>query len=96
MKMGTVKWFSNSKGFGFIQPMGGGPDIFIHFSAIQMDGFKTLESGAEVSFEVVQGPKGQQAHELIVTSRPPKDRFVRMMGPKAKRGACAPLNSEPT
>ncbi|NBX53602.1 MAG: cold shock domain protein CspD [Betaproteobacteria bacterium] len=86
MKMGTVKWFSNSKGFGFIQPMGGGPDIFIHFSAIQMDGFKTLESGAEVSFEVVQGPKGQQAHELIVTSRPPKDRVCANDGPKSKEG----------
>lgn len=86
MAEGTVKWFSNSKGFGFIEPMGGGPDIFIHFSAIQMEGFKTLEPGAQVSFELVQGPKGQQAHELIVTSRPEKDTSVSNEGPKNKEG----------
>ncbi|MFB3737630.1 MAG: cold shock domain-containing protein [Candidatus Velamenicoccus archaeovorus] len=57
---GTVKWFSNEKGYGFISRPDG-DDIFVHFSAIQMDGFKTLTEGQEVEFDVVDGPKGQQA-----------------------------------
>jgi len=57
---GTVKWFNSSKGFGFIQRPGG-KDVFVHHSAIQGDGFKTLEEGQEVEFEVVVGPKGEQA-----------------------------------
>lgn len=58
MATGTVKWFNDAKGFGFIAPDGGGPDAFAHFSAIAMDGFKTLKEGARVSFEPSQGPKG--------------------------------------
>jgi len=58
MATGTVKWFNDAKGFGFIAPDGGGPDAFAHFSAISMDGFKTLKEGARVSFEPSQGPKG--------------------------------------
>jgi CspA family cold shock protein len=57
---GTVKWFNGSKGYGFIEREGG-PDVFVHFSAIQGDGFKTLEEGQQVEFEVEQGPKGLQA-----------------------------------
>jgi len=57
---GTVKWFNDSKGYGFIQ-RSSGDDVFVHFSAIQADGFRTLEEGAEVEFEVEQGPKGLQA-----------------------------------
>jgi cold shock protein len=57
---GTVKWFSNEKGFGFIEREGG-DDVFVHFSAITMDGYKTLTEGQRVSFEVVQGDKGLQA-----------------------------------
>ena len=86
MDKGTVKWFSNSKGFGFIEPIGGGPDIFIHFSAIQMEGFKTLEPGAQVEFELVQGPKGQQAHALTVTASPESTLGPEAVGHKSKEG----------
>lgn len=58
---GTVKWFNNAKGFGFIAPEGGGEDVFVHFSAIQVDGFKSLDEGQRVKFEVVRGAKGLQA-----------------------------------
>jgi CspA family cold shock protein len=64
MATGTVKWFNDSKGFGFITPDGGGEDLFAHFSAITMDGFKTLKEGQKVSFEVTQGPKGKQASNI--------------------------------
>ena len=60
MENGTVKWFSNQKGYGFIQK-DDGSDIFVHFSAIQAEGFKTLAQGQEVVFEVSEGPKGPQA-----------------------------------
>lgn len=61
---GKVKWFNDAKGFGFIEPEGGGGDVFAHFSAIQMDGFRTLKQGAQVVFEVVQGPKGMLAQNI--------------------------------
>ncbi len=61
MTTGTVKWFNESKGFGFIAPNDGGDDVFVHFSAIQGSGFKTLTEGQQVSFEVQKGPKGLQA-----------------------------------
>ena len=64
MATGTVKWFNDAKGFGFIEPDGGGSDVFAHFSAIAMDGFKTLKQGARVTFEVTQGPKGQLAQNI--------------------------------
>ncbi len=57
---GTVKWFNASKGYGFLA-RAGGPDVFVHFSAIQSDGFKTLNEGQQVEFEIEQGPKGLQA-----------------------------------
>ena len=61
MKQGTVKWFNESKGYGFITPEDGGQDLFVHFSEIQEEGFKTLYEGDEVSFEEGQGQKGPQA-----------------------------------
>jgi CspA family cold shock protein len=64
MVTGTVKWFNDAKGFGFITPDNGGDDLFAHFSAINMNGFKTLKEGQKVSFEVVQGPKGKQASNI--------------------------------
>ncbi len=64
MATGTVKWFNESKGFGFITPETGGDDLFAHFSAIQGTGFKTLAEGQKVTFDVVTGPKGQQAANI--------------------------------
>jgi cold shock protein len=64
MAFGRVKWFNDAKGFGFIEPEGGGGDVFAHFSAIQMDGFRTLKQGSRVAFELVQGPKGDQAQNI--------------------------------
>jgi CspA family cold shock protein len=64
MATGRVKWFNDAKGFGFIEPEAGGEDVFAHFSAIQMDGFRTLKQGGRVRFEIVQGPKGQLAQNI--------------------------------
>jgi cold shock protein len=64
MQNGKVKWFNNEKGFGFIE-IEGGDDVFVHFSAIQGDGFKSLEEGQEVSFEVVEGNRGPQAANVV-------------------------------
>lgn len=64
MVIGTVKWFNDAKGFGFIEPEGGGADVFAHFSAVQMEGFRTLKQGSQVAFELVQGPKGDMAQNI--------------------------------
>ncbi len=64
MAEGTVKWFNDSKGFGFIE-QDGGNDVFVHHSAIQAQGFKSLQEGARVSFEVVDGPKGPAADQVV-------------------------------
>ncbi len=64
---GTVKWFSNEKGYGFIA-RDNGEDVFVHFSAIAMDGYKTLVEGQKVEFEVVQGPKGAQAANVVAAA----------------------------
>jgi CspA family cold shock protein len=64
MATGTVKWFNDAKGFGFITPDQGGEDLFAHFSAIQGNGFKTLKEGQKVTFDVTTGQKGQQAGNI--------------------------------
>jgi CspA family cold shock protein len=66
MAQGTVKWFNADKGFGFISQDGGGSDVFVHFSAIQTDGYRSLEENQRVEFEIVQGQKGPQAEQVRV------------------------------
>jgi len=66
MATGTVKWFNNEKGYGFITPSDGGKDLFVHFSSIQGDGFRSLPEGARVEFEPQQGDKGPQAGNVVV------------------------------
>jgi CspA family cold shock protein len=67
MSFGTVKWFNDAKGFGFIAPEDGSEDVFVHFSAIASNGFRSLKEGQRVSFEIVQGPKGKQAANVTST-----------------------------
>lgn len=66
MSSGIVKWFNNAKGFGFIEPAEGGDDIFVHYSAIKADGYKTLNEGQSVTYQAEQGPKGFHAVEVVV------------------------------
>ncbi|MDE2626695.1 MAG: cold-shock protein [Burkholderiales bacterium] len=73
MATGKVKWFNDAKGFGFIEPEAGGEDVFAHFSAIQMDGFRTLKQGGRVRFEIVQGPKGQLAQNIAMIDAPAEE-----------------------
>ncbi|MCO7248035.1 MULTISPECIES: cold-shock protein [unclassified Halomonas] len=68
MATGTVKWFNDAKGYGFISTAEGGDDLFAHFSEIQAEGFKSLQDGQEVSFDVTQGQKGLQASNIKVLS----------------------------
>ncbi len=67
MATGTVKWFNDAKGYGFITPDGGGKDVFVHHTAIQMEGFRSLAEGQNVEYEVTQGPKGPQAANVRKT-----------------------------
>ena len=67
MSTGQVKWFNNAKGFGFILPDDGGDDLFAHYSSISMEGYKTLKAGQTVSFDVIEGPKGLHAANIVAT-----------------------------
>jgi CspA family cold shock protein len=62
---GKVKWFNNSKGYGFIEQSDGAPDVFVHYSAIQEDGYRSLQEGQVVEFDLVEGPKGPQAENVL-------------------------------
>jgi CspA family cold shock protein len=66
MATGTVKWFNDAKGYGFIAPADGGKDVFVHYTAVTGEGFKTLAEGAQVEFEVEQGEKGPQAQNVTI------------------------------
>ena len=68
MSTGKVKWFNEAKGYGFIEPDGGGRDVFVHYSAIQGEGYKTLSEGQMVDFEIIQGEKGPQASNVVKSS----------------------------
>jgi CspA family cold shock protein len=70
MATGTVKWFNNAKGYGFISPDEGGADVFAHFSAIQMEGYKTLKQGQKVEFDLINGPRGLQATKIQFEAAP--------------------------
>lgn len=73
---GKVKWFNDAKGFGFIEPEDGGGDVFAHFSAVQMEGFRTLKQGSRVAYDLVQGPKGDLAQNIrpIAAAQPQAER----------------------
>lgn len=68
MSKGTVKWFNESKGYGFIEPEGGGEDVFVHYSSIKAEGFRTLSEGQSVDYEIEKGPKGFHAVEVVVSN----------------------------
>lgn len=68
MAIGTVKWFNNAKGYGFIEPEEGGDDIFVHYSTITMEGYKSLKAGQPVTFQLEDGPKGAHAKEITPVS----------------------------
>ena len=87
MATGTVKWFNDAKGFGFIEPEGGGADVFAHFSAITMEGFKTLKQGSRVSFDLMDGPKGQLAQNIRAEEPQPGD------APAVESGTPAPART---
>ena len=72
MPRGTVKWFNNVKGYGFIIPESGGNDVFAHYSTIDMDGYKTLKAGQEVQFEAVEGPNGTQTSQVKSAEEAPE------------------------
>lgn len=87
MAIGTVKWFNDAKGFGFIEPEQGGADVFAHFSAVQMDGFRTLKQGSRVSYELTQGPKGDLAQNIRPVDGADATPAVAHLAEAAGRGA---------
>lgn len=86
MPTGTVKWFNNAKGYGFILPEGGGDDLFVHYSSIEMDGYKTLKAGQAVEYETHQGEKGQHATNVRSCGRTEEPDADRDGGTRRPRG----------
>lgn len=86
---GKVKWFSNVKGFGFLEQEGGEKDIFVHYTAILSDGYRTLDQDEEVTFEIVEGDRGPQAKDLIRVKKPPKEK------PKEEKAEEVPAEEAP-
>jgi cold shock protein len=82
MASGKVKWFNNAKGYGFILPEGGGDDLFVHYSSIEMDGYKTLKAGQDVEYDLLQGPKGNHAVN------------IRMLNPVLADGQAPPAGTD--
>ena len=93
---GKVKWFSNVKGYGFIEKEGGGQDIFVHYSSIQGENYKTLEGGEEVTFDIVQGEKGPQAANVVRSGKKEKQAQAAALAPPATEhgGSAAPSGGE--
>jgi len=89
MAKGTVKWFNDAKGFGFIEPESGGEDVFAHFTAIQMEGFRTLKQGSAVTYDLVQGPKGQLAHNISPLDAAGQDKELPAHTPAQSTSAAA-------
>jgi CspA family cold shock protein len=85
MAQGTVKWFNNAKGFGFIDAGDGGSDVFAHYSAIAMEGYKTLPQGAVVTYELIEGPKGRHAIGIELISKPARREPEVAADPRVKR-----------
>jgi CspA family cold shock protein len=97
MSTGTVKWFSDQKGYGFIRPDDGGKDLFVHRSAIVADGFRSLTEGAAVSYETEQGPKGPAAANVRVLWRGVADLEPRrMFGARVATGGSPPVRLDPS
>jgi cold shock protein len=90
MSTGQVKWFNNAKGFGFILPDEGGGDLFAHYSAITMDGYKTLKAGQAVSFDIIEGPKGLHATNIVaVQDLAEQDQAERALAPVQRLAGAA-------
>lgn len=98
MPTGTVKWFNNAKGFGFILPEEGGEDLFAHYSSIEMDGYKTLKAGQTVMFDVVKGQKGMHATNIRVSSadaaQKPSSGQIDQVSPRLRAEADADVIAE--
>lgn len=93
MSTGQVKWFNNAKGFGFILPDDGGSDLFVHYSAIRMDGYKTLKAGQAVTFDVAEGPKG--LHAINIEPGEPRPRSSNASNEPASRQDESNAEEEP-
>jgi len=89
MAAGKVKWFNNAKGYGFILPEGGGEDLFVHYSSIQMEGYKTLKAGQDVTFDVQQGPKGFHAVNIVGLAGDDEPGLADQSSSEAAAGAAA-------